>query len=670
MTNTYSTGNPLGSTSPKDLYDNASNFDEAMNSDSPAFIDRFGKRRETFAGFEALFAQFLVESAFVWVGDYAAGLIFTSRNQYTVKDGVLYRLDPSVTLPYTTTGVWASEMSNFVAFSSSDTAMIARSIQKVETVAQLRALLKTNPSQYAQLPTGYTYKVDQTDTTSADNNGTIIVATDGGRWKVQGVTAITPQLFQAVADGVANDTVAFQAAWDFAQTARIPFLLNAKYKINTWRIVDGHVHTVISNCAEIIGAATVSTPALLEMFNTSDVKFVGEMKLTVNYNLLYGSAVLVHAELVAQYNEFNGITVSGARVAWRFGNVLYPDTLISETTITGGHTYGCPHVIDVIGVEIYVSVSQATWVSDYGGGTGAWLSLPRRGIQVAGGNVRMTGGQLLMTDITTGRLCNIRALGSIAYQSCFGGVRLVNVTVENASSLCTIANELGVSSIASGLGGFTAIGCDGFVGSDADVMVYATADFPGKVVIKDCDFFYIGTRSSNNMQFDGTLANVYCDPNSFGRGFKNYIAGVVGGVVHFNNEQVLQITGLTGVVFPASTQVLLPYQSIALQGPAPRWQTYYDNTTGIFTVPPGGLSNVEIVANLVVSGVTAGEMRLFINSTQWIATPFVGNCGQLVAKIAEIAAGTTIQVGMFASSGTGTASSATPLQRFTISASR
>ena len=29
---TYNTGNPLGSTSPKDLYDNAENLDELVNS--------------------------------------------------------------------------------------------------------------------------------------------------------------------------------------------------------------------------------------------------------------------------------------------------------------------------------------------------------------------------------------------------------------------------------------------------------------------------------------------------------------------------------------------------------------------------------------------------------------------------------------------------------------
>lgn len=44
---TYNTGNPLGSTDVRDLFDNAENLDEAMNSDEYEFVDRFGRDRKT-----------------------------------------------------------------------------------------------------------------------------------------------------------------------------------------------------------------------------------------------------------------------------------------------------------------------------------------------------------------------------------------------------------------------------------------------------------------------------------------------------------------------------------------------------------------------------------------------------------------------------------------------
>ncbi|WP_417315724.1 hypothetical protein [Cycloclasticus pugetii] len=46
----YATGNPVGSSDPRDLIDNAQNFDEASVSDNPTFVDRLGKIRLTIKG--------------------------------------------------------------------------------------------------------------------------------------------------------------------------------------------------------------------------------------------------------------------------------------------------------------------------------------------------------------------------------------------------------------------------------------------------------------------------------------------------------------------------------------------------------------------------------------------------------------------------------------------
>lgn len=54
---TYNTGNPLGSTDPKDLYDNAQAFDSAVNSTSDTFQDRFGENRPTLKYLESEYPQ-------------------------------------------------------------------------------------------------------------------------------------------------------------------------------------------------------------------------------------------------------------------------------------------------------------------------------------------------------------------------------------------------------------------------------------------------------------------------------------------------------------------------------------------------------------------------------------------------------------------------------------
>lgn len=125
----YNTGNPLGSTDFRDLSDNAQNFDNLSNGSDEQYPDRFGVPRLSFAGMETRFSlaqsdraerfdTALMALGYVWIGDYAAGIEFTERNQYTVRAGSQYRVAPSVSLPYTLTGDWATDQPNLVLVES------------------------------------------------------------------------------------------------------------------------------------------------------------------------------------------------------------------------------------------------------------------------------------------------------------------------------------------------------------------------------------------------------------------------------------------------------------------------------------------------------------------------------------------------------------------------
>src|SRR5690554_6312996 len=107
---TYSTGNPLGSTDPRDLYDNAENLDNLVNGDQAAYNDRLGKSRKSWQGIEDEFAAFIAASGYQFAGDYAAGIEITQYNQ-VVRDtsGEFWRVSGSTELPYTTTGAGLPE---------------------------------------------------------------------------------------------------------------------------------------------------------------------------------------------------------------------------------------------------------------------------------------------------------------------------------------------------------------------------------------------------------------------------------------------------------------------------------------------------------------------------------------------------------------------------------
>src|SRR5690554_201835 len=146
---TYSTGNPLGSSDPRDLYDNAENLDNLVNGGQAAYNDRLGKSRKSWQGMEEEFAAFIAASGYQFAGDYAAGIEITQYNQ-VVRDssGEFWRVSGSTELPYTTTGAGLPEGGAFVYAGDAvlrqelvnpgiGAAMVARGVVAVDSIAGL-----------------------------------------------------------------------------------------------------------------------------------------------------------------------------------------------------------------------------------------------------------------------------------------------------------------------------------------------------------------------------------------------------------------------------------------------------------------------------------------------------------------------------------------------------
>lgn len=113
MANTYPTQQfPLGSTEVKVLFNNASNFDDAMNSELPSFYDRFNKRRETWAGMQKMVADFIEAMGFE-----ATHLVYVDGTPLTVlrptqlidRAGSVYKVKMPASFPVNLTGNWATD---------------------------------------------------------------------------------------------------------------------------------------------------------------------------------------------------------------------------------------------------------------------------------------------------------------------------------------------------------------------------------------------------------------------------------------------------------------------------------------------------------------------------------------------------------------------------------
>ena len=118
MTNTYDTSNePLGSTAVKVLYNNASNFDDALNALVMTWVDRFGRDRKTWWGFEQDFNDFLINSGFEPAHlTYVDGtpLQVDRVTQLIDRAPSVYRVKMPATFPVALTGNWATDQNLLV----------------------------------------------------------------------------------------------------------------------------------------------------------------------------------------------------------------------------------------------------------------------------------------------------------------------------------------------------------------------------------------------------------------------------------------------------------------------------------------------------------------------------------------------------------------------------
>ena len=132
---TYNTGNPVPSADARDRYDNSQTLDEVVNGDSASYTTRTGKQVISLGGMNSrfnnaqderelafnlsqeekqeAFQSFLDGAGWSSLGTYGAGVVITSHTQTVDYLGQPYALKPStpasLTTPYVTTGVWATE---------------------------------------------------------------------------------------------------------------------------------------------------------------------------------------------------------------------------------------------------------------------------------------------------------------------------------------------------------------------------------------------------------------------------------------------------------------------------------------------------------------------------------------------------------------------------------
>lgn len=219
---TYATGNPIGSTSPKDLYDNAENLEFYSLGPLDYYPDRLNVNRISLRGIENRANTALANTGFVDIGDYDADgpLTLTLRNQVFTKDGQFYSPSAALALPYTTVNNWTTDAPKFVnrgdfvlrqdlgqptgatlvgavdedgntttvqleLLKNKSEFLIVDSVAAARLVpASFKGIIATTGYYAGAVDSGAMYRTDLDDTTSADNSFTTLVSTGGVRRKI------------------------------------------------------------------------------------------------------------------------------------------------------------------------------------------------------------------------------------------------------------------------------------------------------------------------------------------------------------------------------------------------------------------------------------------------------------------------------------------------------
>ncbi|MDX1559063.1 MAG: glycosyl hydrolase family 28-related protein [Marinobacter sp.] len=228
----YNTGNAVGSTDPRDLYDNAQVFDEMVNNvTSPTVNDRFGKARVTLAnqiGFKGTGIDNAIE-------DYASGIELDTYNTIIRYSGEFYSPSASAALPYTTTATTPDSDPSLVSrgdavlrqdLGSSPSGGNAGSllVNGVAHAVSSRAAMKAY-----DVPPGTQFSLEEggrsgmlivkSGTPPSDPQEGIYVVLANGNYAERVIEdSINISWFGAVGDGVTDSTDAIQAAVDLLRT--------------------------------------------------------------------------------------------------------------------------------------------------------------------------------------------------------------------------------------------------------------------------------------------------------------------------------------------------------------------------------------------------------------------------------------------------------------------
>lgn len=651
--NTYPTEQyPLGSTNVKVFYNNVSNADEAVNDKvNPTWIDRFGATRKTFFGMETDARNALLATGFEFLGDYDGDgpLTITRYNQTFTHDGEFWRPGPDTVLPFTTTGVWATDQPNFV----------------MNGDASLRNAL-ADPTQGAAL-VGFRMGLTATDT----------------NLNIVGQAVTNAFIFPSVhcgynpSDSLSARTMALQAAFDLANTTKRTLLGDGGTYQISHIATNNHTEYSVMGTMVIVGVDPTWNGPVFESKNSTGVRHDGCVLVSGNSLLNYTQAIKVWASgddgfgnlRTCSLNTWSGWSTANVAVGWQFGDFSAPDNLLSEMVVSNGFTYNTPQPVIVIGSQAVIEFNGYQMVA---GGSGAFAGNFHCVAWVYGGRLLINGGECQIPGVSNGYCFAISPINSPNFDNSYGSIDVDGAAVESASLLFIAYNPELVPTTTPLTGGIRMSHCWGYHSfTGPSFQDAASSGFSGRIVVdQTCAFRAGAVRSAKTVQLFGT-AEVELSDMAFNENFRKGLDAISGGIAIFDYRKIFEAFNLSGETMPTGgAPTVCLFQSVSSSAENSHFYGAYVPATGVFTVPTGGLKSVVVNASMhVPQPNAASSIQVRVGNTVYAAGNAAGKYAQCVAELGDLPEGSQIVV-QFSNAGTSFSADGISLDRLVISARR
>lgn len=292
----------------------------------------------------------------------------------------------------------------------------------------------------------------------------------------------------------ADETSLVQDAIDLALQSRRPLLIDIAVRVSGLRI-RGANGLLVFQTAPIVGLHNGGGASLLSFENSSDVSWCGRLWLSCQWNPDYDAAVVFRADpgTITGNVTIQDWSITGARVAFQFGHGASKQGAISEISILGGFSYGCPTVVEASGAETVVSFAGSNLIANHLGGGERWSRISSNAVHVAGAHLTISGGEVQHNDGTEGAAFFLKPYKQDNATALFGSVVVIGSAIEAAGPFLATEDIDGVT-VDQETGHFFAEGCVGYHSQRDIPFISLTSQFGGRVKIGSGCYFRAGAQ--------------------------------------------------------------------------------------------------------------------------------------------------------------------------------